>query len=416
MDISIIFNLNNMKKTTITILLTIFLFASSYAQNNENNNGCKYELVKGNTNVSSDGTYLIAGYYSEKSGGGSLYLMSSDNLNNGKIEGELFTTVTKDEPPTTITLDDKAYSNSISGLDYRIFYKSTDKNGRKFVILNNGLYLTNSSNSIEFRDINKNGSSWILQDIPDKTYKRIRFFNGNKYPCSMIAFQRSGTSNMFKICSQTTSNGVVINLYKKVSHAITIGKTRYSTFYYSSNDAVLPKELTAYTYGIKTDENVTKLVSTHQFNAGDTIPAECAVVVKGNPGTYSITLQAKKSTKKYDNILKGTYFTKELEANRDTQYYMLSLDAKGKNVGFYWGATDGRPFTNKAHKAYLAIPKSASSKISSFILDPEDDSATGIETVEDNGTATSAIYDLSGRRTLNPSHGIYIMNGKKILK
>lgn len=411
MAISIIFNVNNMKKTTITILLTIFLFASSYAQSNENANGSTYELVEGYTNVSSDGIYLIAGYYSEKSGGGSLYLMSSDNLNNGKIEGKLFKTVTTDNPPPTITLDDQAYSNCISGLDYRILYKSTDKIGRKFVILNNGLYLTNSSNSIEFGG--KREDFWTLQKTDGN---RIKFYNGNKYPCSMIAFQRSGTSNMFKICSQTTSIGVVINLYKKVSHAITIGKTGYSTFYYSSNDAVLPVGLTAYTYGIKTDENVTKLVSTHQFNAGDTIPAECAVVVKGNPGTYSITLQARKSTKKYDNILKGTYYTKELEANGNTKYYMLSLDAKGDNVGFYWGATDGGAFTNKAHKAYLAIPKSAGSKISSFILDPEDDSAMGIETVEDNGTATSAIYDLSGRRTLNPSHGIYIMNGKKILK
>ncbi len=101
-----------MKKTTITILLTILLFASSYAQSNENANGSTYELVKGYTNVSSDGIYLIAGYYSEKSGGGSLYLMSADKLNNGEIEGELFTTVTKDEPPTTITLDDKAYSKN----------------------------------------------------------------------------------------------------------------------------------------------------------------------------------------------------------------------------------------------------------------------------------------------------------------
>ena len=28
----------------------------------------------------------------------------------------------------------------------------------------------------------------------------------------------------------------------------------------------------------------------------------------------------------------------------------------------------------------------------------------------------SAIYDLSGRRTVNPSHGFYIINGKKYLK
>ena len=115
MAISIIFNLNNMKKTTITILLTILLFASSYAQSNENANGSTYQLVKDYTEVTSDGIYLIAGYYA-KTTGGSLYLMSSDNLNNGKIEGKLFTTVTKDNPPTTITLDEKTYSNSISGL------------------------------------------------------------------------------------------------------------------------------------------------------------------------------------------------------------------------------------------------------------------------------------------------------------
>lgn len=413
MAISIIFNVNNMKKTTITILLTIFLFASSYAQSNENANGSTYKLVKDYTEVTSDGIYLIAGYYA-KTTGGSLYLMSSsDNLNNGKIEGKLFTTVTKDNPPTTITLDEKTYSNSISGLDYRFFNKSTNNNVRKFVILNNGCYLTNSSKGIEFNELKNDSNVWALQDITDKDYKRIKFYNGKKYHEYMLSFDTR--SRLFQI-TKFNGSSPAINLYKKVSHAITIGKTGYSTFYYSSNDAVLPVGLTAYTYGIKTDENVTKLVSTHQFNVGDTIPAECAVVVKGNTGTYSITLQDKKSTKKYDNILKGTYYTKELEANGNTQYYMLSLDAKGENVGFYWGATDGGHFTNKAHKAYLAIPKSAGSKISSFILDPEGDSATGIEKIEGNGTATPAIYDLSGRRTLNPSHGIYIMNGKKILK
>lgn len=413
MDISIIFNLNNMKKTTITILLTIFLFASSYAQSNENANGSTYQLVKDYTEVTSDGIYLIAGYYA-KTTGGSLYLMSSsDNLNNGKIKGKLFKTVTTDNPPTTITLDEKTYSNSISGWDYRFFYKSTDNNVRKFVILNNGCYLTNSIKGIEFNELQNDANVWALQDITSNNYKRIRFYNGKKNFENMLSFD---TKSMLFQIAKFNGSSPAINLYKKVSHAITLGETEYSTFYYSSNDAVLPEGLTAYTYGIKTDENVTKLVSTHQFNAGDTIPESCAVVVKGKPGTYSIKLQDKKSTKKYDNILKGTYYTKKLEDDGNTQYYMLSLDAKGKNVGFYWGATDGGAFTNKAHKAYLAIPKSASSKISSFILDPEDDSATGIETVEDNSTATPAIYDLSGRRTLNPSHGIYIMNGKKILK
>lgn len=393
-----------MKKTTLTILLTIFLFASSYAQSNENANGSTYKLVEDfEKEVSSDGIYLIAAYL-YKDNGNKIYLMSSEKLKEGKIKGILL----QDAATATITINEQNLSN----LEFRI-----EKSKKDIRIINKDNYLSNSSEKIKFESNKNNTNLWTFTEVTNPNYRRIKLCNKNNSNNYMIAFNTN--SNEFQI-SKATTNFPAINLYKKVSHAITIGKTGYSTFYYSSNDAVLPEGLTAYTYGIETDENVTKLVSTHQFNAGDTIPAECAVVVKGNPGTYpgtySITLQAKKSTKKYDNILKGTYYTKELEANRDTQYYMLSLDAKGENVGFYWGATDGGAFTNKAHKAYLAIPKSASSKISSFILDPEDDSATGIETIEDNGTATPAIYDLSGRRTLNPSHGIYIMNGKKILK
>lgn len=400
MAISIIFNLNNMKKTTITILLTIFLFASSYAQSNENANGSTYKLVENfEKEVSSDGIYLIAAYLYNKNGS-SIYLMSPENLKEGKIKGIIL----QDAATATITINEQNLSN----LEFRI-----EKSKKDIRIINKDNYLSNSSEKIKFESNKNNTNLWTFTEVTNPNYRRIKLCNKNNSNNYMIAFNTN--SNEFQI-SKATTTFPAINLYKKVSHAITLGNTGYSTFYYSSNDAVLPVGLTAYTYGIETDENVTKLVSTHQFNAGDTIPAECAVVVKGNHGTYSITLQDKKSTKKYDNILKGTYYTKELEANVDTQYYMLSLDAKGENVGFYWGATDGGAFTNKAHKAYLAIPKSASSKISSFVLDPEDDSATGIETIEDNGTATPAIYDLSGRRTLNPSHGIYIMNGKKILK
>lgn len=400
MAISIIFNLNNMKKTTITILLTFFLFASSYAQSNENANGSTYKLVENfEKEVSSDGIYLIAAYLYNKNGS-SIYLMSPENLKEGKIKGIIL----QDAATATITINEQNLSN----LEFRI-----EKSKKDIRIINKDNYLSNSSEKIKFESNKNNTNLWTFTEVTNPNYRRIKLCNKNNSNNYMIAFNTN--SNEFQI-SKATTNFPAINLYKKVSHAITIGKTEYSTFYYSSNDAVLPEGLTAYTYGIKTDENVTKLMSTHQFNAGDTIPAECAVVVKGKPGTYSIKLQARKSTKKYDNILKGTYYTKELEKNSNTQYYMLSLDAKGENVGFYWGATGGGPFTNKAHKAYLAIPKSAGSKISSFVLDPEGDSATGIETIEDNGTATSAIYDLSGRRTLNPSHGIYIMNGKKILK
>lgn len=392
-----------MKKTTLTILMTFILFASGYAQSNENVFGSTYELVKGYSKVPSDGTYLIAGYLSEDSGG-SLYLMSSDSPNNGEIKGKLYTKVTTDAPPSTIVLDE----SSLSGLEYR-FNNTLTNNIRYFRITLKGQYLTNVSNSeIEFQDTRTDNSLWILNDATPN-YHRIRFYN-NGYK---IAFYTQ--TKALKIAIFTT-NSPDINLYRKVSHAIKIGKTGYSTFYYSTNDAKLPEGLTAYTYSIKQDGDVTKLVSTHQFNAGDIIPANCAVVVKGKPGNYSIALFEPTSKEKYENVLKGTNYAKVIDNDANKQYYMLSLDNKGENVGFYWGAADGRAFTNKAHGAYLAIEKSANGKVTSFVLNPEGECATGITSVKTDSKMASAIYDLSGRRTVNPSHGFYIINGKKYLK
>lgn len=382
--------------------MTFILFASGYAQSNENVFGSTYKLVKGYSKVPSDGIYLIAGYLSEDSGG-SLYLMSSDSLNNGEIKGKLYTKVTIDEPPAKIVLDE----SSLSGLEYRFNNTLTDKNIRKFRITLKGQYLTNVSNSrIEFQGTRTNNSLWILSEADPDKY-RIRFYNnGNK-----IAF--TADTKVFKIAKAYNPD---INLYRKVSHAIKIGKTGYSTFYYSTNDAKLPEGLTAYTYSIKQDGDVMKLVSSHQFNAGDTIPANCAVVVKGKPGDYSIDLLEPTSTEKYENVLKGTNYAKVIENDATKRYYMLSLDNKGENVGFYWGAADGRAFTNKAHGAYLAIEKSANGKVTSFVLNPEGECATGITSVKTDSKMASAIYDLSGRRTVNPSHGFYIINGKKYLK
>ena len=382
--------------------MTFILFASGYAQSNENVFGSTYKLVKGYSKVPSDGIYLIAGYLSEDSGG-SLYLMSSDSLNNGEIKGKLYTKVTIDEPPAKIVLDE----SSLSGLEYRFNNTLTDKNIRKFRITLKGQYLTNVSNSrIEFQGTRTNNSLWILSEADPDKY-RIRFYNnGNK-----IAF--TADTKVFKIAKAYNPD---INLYRKVSHAIKIGKTGYSTFYYISNDAKLPEGLTAYTDSIKQDGDVMKLVSSHQFNAGDTIPANCAVVVKGKPGDYSIDLLEPTSTEKYENVLKGTNYAKVIENDANKQYYMLSLDNNGENVGFYWGAADGRAFTNKAHGAYLAIEKSANGKVTSFVLNPEGECATGITSVKTDSKMASAIYDLSGRRTVNPSHGFYIINGKKYLK
>ena len=70
----------------------------------------------------------------------------------------------------------------------------------------------------------------------------------------------------------------------------------------------------------------------------------------------------------------------------------------------------GAAFTSGAHKAWLALPASVSA--SSFTLDGQ---TTDINVAEKLSNTEKVIYNLNGQRILNPSKGLYIVNGKKIV-
>ena len=88
--------------------------------------------------------------------------------------------------------------------------------------------------------------------------------------------------------------------------------------------------------------------------------------------------------------------------------YVLNNGTYG--VGFYKlkSAIDGG--TIGANKAYLTYDGALAREFFLF------DEATGIEmpTVEDN--ADAVVYDLQGRRVAQPTKGLYIVNGKKVIK
>ena len=104
-----------------------------------------------------------------------------------------------------------------------------------------------------------------------------------------------------------------------------------------------------------------------------------------------------------NNSLQGTMT--EINTSGTNNYYVLG----GKNgAGFYkLSNTSG---TIGANKAYLTYSGGAGAR--EFFLFDE---ATGIEmpTVEDVN-ADAVVYDLQGRRVMNPTKGLYIVNGKKV--
>jgi hypothetical protein len=99
-----------------------------------------------------------------------------------------------------------------------------------------------------------------------------------------------------------------------------------------------------------------------------------------------------------ENDLKGT--AEPLEAN-GSQYVLASKDGV---VGFYQ-ATGTIP----AGKAYI---EKAGAGVKGFFFGGAD----GIAEVETGNDSDAAIFDLSGRRVVKAQKGIYIINGKKVLK
>lgn len=210
----------------------------------------------------------------------------------------------------------------------------------------------------------------------------------------------------------------VINNATKVDFA----KSEYLTLY-SNKALVVPEGMKAAVVVAKGDD----IRNDYRYASGATIPAQTGVLLKGENG-YLGYLSEGTSTESApaDNLLHGTLADEMTHVEGAAKYYKLSYDNATKSViGFYWGATDGAAFVNKAGKAFLAIPASvAAQQMQGFSLaDMEWTSdITGIENSAAS-TAPSAFnaFDMNGRRVeaksmndLQP--GIYVVNGKKVIK
>ena len=166
--------------------------------------------------------------------------------------------------------------------------------------------------------------------------------------------------------------------------------------------------------------------STYFTNVAFEAPADVEVGivtgVEGNALTIDWTKYPAGTTVPANNLLKGSVAA-EQTAGTDCKFYKLSMDDNGKNLGFYWGAADGAAFENAANKAYLAVPNAVAANLFGFVI--EGDGTTGIESVEQAQKLVD-VYTIDGmlvqkqvkaNQALNGLRkGIYIVNGKKVIK
>lgn len=114
------------------------------------------------------------------------------------------------------------------------------------------------------------------------------------------------------------------------------------------------------------------------------------------------------------NILKGTCAPFKLTEDNRYNYFVFGLGSQNKLLGFYTTSTSVKVMP--ANKAWIHI-NNGSSLANSLLLMEEDGDVTNIgDIISGTSAQEMPVYDLTGRRVLEPVKGhIYISGGKKFV-
>ena len=164
---------------------------------------------------------------------------------------------------------------------------------------------------------------------------------------------------------------------------------------------------------------------------GDVVPAQTAVVLEcnsTNPADNQLLPQGDEKFNPSNNRLCGTFFGEAINgltvkdgagAERNVTHdniraFNINTADSRNPIGFY--KLNNTVTTIPGNKAFLVLTN-AEAQAKGFVLEFEDGGTTGIETIESSkhSTEDGVYYDLQGRRVENPTRGVYIVNGKKVV-
>jgi hypothetical protein len=212
-------------------------------------------------------------------------------------------------------------------------------------------------------------------------------------------------------------NGVDNN--PQISISTVVSEQGIATFY--ANEAVkLPNNVEAYVATKKPvltgeGEDAEGTISLQKIE-NSIIPAKTGVVLLAEEGTYTFTGAEDDGTPVEGNMLKGyaggaQYENVAIPADGATNYV---LTVENDIAGFYKKDSGFKVYN---HKAYLQVPAELQEVRKLNILFGDADNATGISNLLDMSHGSSThVFDLQGRQVKSATHGVYIVNGKKLIK
>lgn len=372
-----------------------------------------YKLVD-DGEIIDGGVYILANTFS--------YTSKKQTFTVQRAMGEAVTKKSNRKAVAVTIAEDNTITTSavnLTGYPYEVVAIKVE-GGYKFK-LSNGKYLANrraivsgkTKNYLVEDDVDADGVIFsAVFNSKDKTFTFSNTYSGVE---GILQFNINSSTQLVS-CYGKNSNMKDSQLYRKVA-SFSISSAGYAT-YFTDKAFTMPEGVTGNIITANNGNNI--LTIEDKYPAGSVVPASTALLLKGAEKEYTCNVVTTTETAPANNLLHGTTTDEETNAGEGTyKYYKLSYDDNDANLGFYWGAENGAAFTNKAGKAYLAVPVTeGQSMAKGFSLS---DLANGTTTsIQQASIADKAvpIFDINGRRvsTLNgAAKGVYIVDGKKVM-
>ena len=192
---------------------------------------------------------------------------------------------------------------------------------------------------------------------------------------------------------------------------VNIGDAKWKTIV-TYKDVEIPENVKAFIVTDVMPENTQSLAKLQyigkKLKAGDPYLLH---ITSGESGDYEMTLIDEDAPDYSDDNLLQVSDRKTTGSKGTSTIYVLANKSKG--VGFYRWTGDELG----AGRVYLNVTSQGGSNAREFVGFPEEDEngTTAIQDIESTEPITGPFYDLQGRRVDNPTKGIYIVNGKKIV-
>lgn len=266
----------------------------------------------------------------------------------------------------------------------------------------------------------------VITTLPAGTYQISSCVFGNSgipftfmagdneiFTISTVGYIKEETSSSFTLTEPTDiilkqsgsagSSPKVIDyvLIRQLSTPVTVSSAKYAT-YVTKYNVTVPANLKV--YAVKANAEGTGIVKT-EVAEGTVVPAGTGILVNAEEaGNYDFAVTNDDAQQLTDNELLASD-GEGVTSDGETCYALGLLNGK---VGFALVAKD---VVIPAGKAYLKVSKASGAKFISM-----DGELTGINSINaEAATEKNAYYTIEGTKTVKPSKGLFIHNGKKVI-